>query len=305
MNATRATTIASMTGFARTAGTHHATSYAWELRSVNGKGFDLKLRLPPGFDALEPALREAAGRRLKRGNISVTLTLKREAAAGFTIDEAALDRYLAHALDLARRIPDSPPPRAEALLALPGVIRPTGAETDPEADDDEQAGLATQLAASFEAALSDLATARTAEGGRLAAAIETLLDRIETQVKAAWSRADEQILDHRARLDAALATLLAESNPVTPDRLAQEIALLATKSDIREELDRLDAHIAAARSLLAETAPIGRRFDFLMQEFNREANTLCSKSTSLPLTAIGLDLKAAIEQLREQVQNIE
>lgn len=310
MNETRATTIASMTGFARTAGTHHATSYAWELRSVNGKGFDLKLRLPPGFDALEPALREAAGRRLKRGNVSVTLTLKREAAAGFTIDHAALDRYLAHALDLARRIPDSPPPRAEALLALPGVIRPTGAETDPEADDDEQAGLATQLAASFEAALSDLATARTAEGARLAAAIETLLDRIETQVKAAWSRADEQILGHRARLDAALATLLAESNPVAPDRLAPdrlalEIALLATKSDIREELDRLDAHIAAARALLAETAPIGRRFDFLMQEFNREANTLCSKSTSLPLTAIGLDLKAAIEQLREQVQNIE
>jgi len=305
MNATRANTIASMTGFARTAGTHHATSYAWELRSVNGKGFDLKLRLPPGFDALEPALREAAGRRLKRGNISVTLTLKREAAAGFTIDEAALDRYLAHALDLARRIPDSSPPRAEALLALPGVIRPTGAETDPEADDDEQAGLATQLAVSFEAALSDLATARTAEGARLAAAIETLLDRIETHVKSAWSRADEQILGHRARLDAALATLLAESHPVAPDRLAQEIALLATKSDIREELDRLDAHIAAARALLAESAPIGRRFDFLMQEFNREANTLCSKSTSLPLTAIGLDLKAAIEQLREQVQNIE
>lgn len=299
------TTIASMTGFARTAGTYHATTYAWELRSVNGKGFDLKLRLPPGFDALEPALREAAGRRLKRGNISVALTLKRESIASTMIDEAMLDLYLARALDLARRIPNAPPPQPEALLALPGVIRPIADTTDPDADEDEQAGLATALAASFEAGLADLVIARNAEGDRLATVIETLLTRIDSQVKAAWARADEQTLQHRARLEAALATLLAEFNPVAPDRLAQEIALLATRSDIREELDRLDAHLAAARALLAESAPIGRRFDFLMQEFNREANTLCSKSTSLLLTAIGLDLKAAIEQLREQVQNIE
>jgi uncharacterized protein (TIGR00255 family) len=297
-----------MTGFARIAGQRGTTSYAWELRSVNGKGFDLKLRLPSGFDALEPALRDAAGRRLKRGNVSVSLTLKREAATAILIDDAVLDRYLARALDLARRIPGMAPPRAEALLALPGVIRQSGADQEPadgEADDDEQAAIATQLATSFEVALGDLVIARTAEGGRLASVIDSLLGRIETLVEAAWGRADEQIVQHRARLETALAGLLGDANPVAPDRLAQEVALLATRSDVREELDRLVAHIAAARTLLAETAPIGRRFDFLMQEFNREANTLCSKSTSLPLTAIGLELKAAIEQLREQVQNIE
>jgi uncharacterized protein (TIGR00255 family) len=298
--------VASMTGFARAAGQRDATSYAWELRSVNGKGFDLKLRLPPGFDALEPALREAAGRRLKRGNVSVTLTLKRETAATAAIDEVVLERYLAYALDLARRIPGTAPPRAEALLALPGVIRQTGADpAETEGNETEQAGLALQLATSFETALDDLVIARTAEGSRLAIVIETLLARIDTLVEAAWGRADEQTLQHRARLETALASLLGEVNPIAPDRLAQEVALLVTKSDVREELDRLVAHIAAARSLLAETAPIGRRFDFLMQEFNREANTLCSKSAAMPLTAIGLDLKAGIEQLREQVQNIE
>jgi uncharacterized protein (TIGR00255 family) len=298
--------LASMTGFARVAGAHEATTYAWELRSVNGKGFDLKLRLPPGFDALEPALREAAGRRLKRGNVSVTLTLKREAAVGTMIDEAVLERYRARAVALATQIPGAPAPCAAALLALPGVIRPVSHDAG-EIEDDEaaQMALASELAASFEAALDDLVVARLAEGARLGVMIAAFLDRIEAQVQAAWARADEQVTQHRARLEAALAALLSEANPVAPDRLAQEVALLATKSDVREELDRLGAHGAAARALLSEAVPIGRRFDFLMQEFNREANTLCSKSTALALTAIGLEMKAAIEQLREQVQNIE
>ncbi|MDD2876781.1 MAG: YicC family protein [Acidiphilium sp.] len=299
-------TIASMTGFARVAGQYNTTVYAWELRSVNGRGLDLRLHLPPGFDALEQALRETASRRLKRGNVSVGLTLKRETPASMTVDEAMLGAYLARALDLARRNPGMASPRAEALLALPGVIRPLGTDTAAtNGDETEQAALTTQLALSFEAALADLATARAGEGARLAVVIDDLLCRIETLTQSAWARAAEQAAQHRARLEAALAALLGEANPVAPERLAQEIALLATKSDVREELDRLGAHIAAARALLTEPTAIGRRFDFLMQEFNREANTLCSKSASLDLTAIGLDLKAAIEQLREQVQNIE
>lgn len=298
--------IVSMTGFARAAGSHGNTSHVWELRSVNGRGLDVKLRLPPGFDALEPVLREAASARLKRGNVSASLTLKREAAGGMVVDAVVLDGFLLRALDLARRIPGAPPPRAEALLALPGVIRPAGAETaEPNADEAERAALAVVLTAGFKAVLDDLVAARADEGERLAVIVGDLLDRIEALVRAAWSQADEQAEQHRARLQTALGALLGDANPVAPERLAQEIALLATKSDVREELDRLGAHIEAAHALLGETAPVGRRLDFLMQEFNREANTLCSKSGSLTLTATGLDLKAAIEQLREQVQNIE
>lgn len=298
-------TLASMTGFARRAGRHEAIDYAWELRSVNGRGLDLRLRLPPGFDALEPALREAASRRLKRGNVSATLILKREAASALMVDEAVLDALLARALDLARRYPAMPAPRAEALLGLPGVIRPASDAVEPEADAAGQSAFAAALAGAFGQALDELVTARSGEGARLAVIVADMLARIASLVDAARDQADRQPARHRARLDSALADLLGDTPPVPPERLAQEIALLVTKSDVREELDRLAAHIGAAHALLAETVPIGRRFDFLMQEFNREANTLCSKSASLDLTAIGLDLKAAIEQLREQVQNIE
>ncbi|MCF3946412.1 MULTISPECIES: YicC/YloC family endoribonuclease [Acidiphilium] len=297
--------IASMTGFARVAGRHEAMDYAWELRSVNGRGLDLRLRLPPGFDALEPALREAAARRLKRGNVSAGLTLKRDTASVLVVDEAALDVLLARALELARRYPAMPAPRAEALLGLPGVIRPSADAGEPETGDAERSALARALAGAFEQALDELVAARAGEGARLAVIVAEMLARIASLVEAAHGQANGQSVQHRARLEAALKDLLGDAQPVSPERLAQEIALLAAKSDVREELDRLTAHIAAANALLAETVPVGRRFDFLMQEFNREANTLCSKSASLELTAIGLDLKAAIEQLREQAQNIE
>lgn len=294
--------LASMTGFSRTQGQLGATAWIWELRSVNGKGLDIKLRLPGGLDALEIPLREQTARRLRRGNVSGTLTIKREAAAGLTADPVALERVKELAIALADDIPGALPPRAELLLALPGIMRNAGPQDETE---EEQAALAEAVRAGFLAALEGLAAARAAEGAKLAHIVTDLLAEIAALHAAAGPEAAMQPALHKAKLQAQLKDIL-EGTPALPEeRIAQEIALLTTKSDVREELDRLAAHIAAARALLAEGANIGRKLDFLMQEFNREANTLCSKSVSLPLTSVGLALKAAIEQLREQVQNIE
>jgi uncharacterized protein (TIGR00255 family) len=294
--------LASMTGFSRTQGQLGATAWIWELRSVNGKGLDIKLRLPGGLDALEIPLREQTARRLRRGNVSGTLTIKREAAAGLTADPVALERVKELAIALADDIPGALPPRAELLLALPGIMRNAGPQDETE---EEQAALAEAVRAGFLAALEGLAAARAAEGAKLAHIVTDLLAEIAALHAAAGPEAAMQPALHKAKLQAQLKDIL-EGTPALPEeRIAQEIALLTTNSDVREELDRLAAHIAAARALLAEGANIGRKLDFLMQEFNREANTLCSKSVSLPLTSVGLALKAAIEQLREQVQNIE
>jgi uncharacterized protein (TIGR00255 family) len=296
------TILASMTGFARSQGQAGAVSWVWELRSVNGRGLDVKLRLPSGLDALELPLRDFATKALKRGNVSGTLTLKREAVSGLTADLVALERVKELAIELADNIPGALPPRAELLLALPGVMRNVSAQDDSEAD---QAALAEAVRAGFAVALEDLVTARAGEGARLAGIVSALLAEISALHDAAMVEAATQPALHKARLQAQLAEILENAGAVPEEKIAQEIALLTTKSDVREELDRLSAHIGAARALLAEAAGVGRKLDFLMQEFNREANTLCSKSASLPLTSIGLALKAAIEQLREQVQNIE
>jgi uncharacterized protein (TIGR00255 family) len=294
--------LASMTGFSRTQGQLGATAWIWELRSVNGKGLDIKLRLPGGLDALEIPLREQTAKRLKRGNVSGTLTIKREAAAGLTADPIALERVKNLAIALADDIPGALPPRAELLLALPGVMRNAGPQDETE---EEQAALSDAVRAGFLAALEGLAAARAAEGAKLAQIVNDLLAEIAALHAAALPEAAMQPALHKAKLQAQLKEILEGTPSLPEERIAQEIALLTTKSDVREELDRLAAHIAAARTLLAEGANIGRKLDFLMQEFNREANTLCSKSVSLPLTSVGLALKAAIEQLREQVQNIE
>ena len=296
------TSIASMTGFSRTHGHAGPVSWIWELRSVNGKGLDIKLRLPGGLDALEIPLRDLAAKRLKRGNVSGTLTLKRDAVSGLTPDLAVLERIKDLAIDLADNIPGALPPRAELLLALPGVMRNVSAQDDTE---EEQAALAAAVQAGFAEALAQLAAAREGEGTRLTGIVSALLAEIEALYTAASVEAATQPALHKAKLTAQLAEILGSTPALPEERIAQEIALLATKSDVPEELDRLHAHIGAARALLAEGVGIGRKLDFLMQEFNREANTLCSKSTSLPLTSMGLSLKAAIEQLREQVQNIE
>jgi uncharacterized protein (TIGR00255 family) len=289
--------LASMTGFARADGAAAGLAWVWELRSVNGRGLDLRLRLPPGWDALEPALREAAGKALKRGNVTANLTVKRESELRLLADPAALEQALTLAMELHRRIPGSPVPRAEALLGLPGVLRPAQAdEAVPDTD---------AVAAGFSRALAALVAARQAEGTRLGATLTGLLDEIATLHRQAAAEAADQPAAQRARVMENLAALLREAPSLPEERIAQEVALLAARSDVREELDRLASHIEAARALLREAVAIGRRFDFLAQEFNREANTLCSKSASVALTATGLRLKAAIEQLREQVQNIE
>ncbi len=292
--------LASMTGFARAEGSAAGLTWAWELRSVNGRGLDLRLRLPPGWDALEPALRDAAGRVLKRGNVNANLTVKRETETRLVADPVALEQALALALELHSRIPGSPVPRAEALLGLPGVLRP--AQADEAAD---RGGATAAAQTGFAQALSALVTARQAEGARLAATLTGLLDEIAVLHRQAAAEAADQPAAQRARVMENLAALLREAPSLPEERIAQEVALLAARSDVREELDRLASHIQAAQALLAEAVNIGRRFDFLVQEFNREANTLCSKSASVALTGTGLKLKATIEQLREQVQNIE
>jgi uncharacterized protein (TIGR00255 family) len=292
--------LCSMTGFARSEGEVAGLSWAWELRSVNGRGLELRFRLPSGSDTLEPALRELAGRHLKRGNVTANLTLRREEQPKLAPDPAALEQVLAMALALAARIPGAAPPRAEALLALPGVLRQAAAEreeTTKQQLDAIQAGFADAVAA--------LVAARAGEGARLGAILGTVLHEITALCATAASQAADQPAAQRARMMETVAALLAEQPALPAERIAQEVAVLASKSDVREELDRLDAHLHAARALLAERSAIGRRLDFLTQEFNREINTLCSKSASIPLTATGLALKATLEQLREQVQNVE
>jgi uncharacterized protein (TIGR00255 family) len=296
--------LASMTGFARADGTlPDGASFLWEVRSVNGRGLDLRLRLPYGFDTVEPALRDAAGKIFKRGNISATLNIKREEKAGprLTPDPLALDQALRLALELAARIPGAPPPRAEALLALPGVLRAETAELDEAAEEARRA----VVAKAFTSALQGLAKSRAAEGARLAEILGVLIDEIAGLIMLARDAAADQPAQQKARLRESLAALLEGERRVPEERLAAEVALLATKSDVREEIDRLNAHIAEARALLASGDAVGRRLEFLTQEFVREANTLCSKSATVALTRLGLDLKAAIERLREQAANVE
>jgi uncharacterized protein (TIGR00255 family) len=293
--------LASMTGFARIQGSDAGASWAWELRSVNGRGLDLRLRLPPGFDALEAPLRDAAGKRLARGNVAASLSLKQERRGALAIDEAALDAALAALDRLRARLPGAAPPQPELVLALPGVLR----AADPDADEAARGALTEAVTAGFVAALESLCVARTEEGARLHAVLAGLLDEITALQAEATAEASTQPAALREKLLTAIAALGLQTPMPSEERMAHEVALLAAKADVREELDRLAAHIAQARALLAEARNVGRRLDFLTQEFNREANTLCSKSASTRLTGIGLRLKAAIERFREQVQNVE
>jgi uncharacterized protein (TIGR00255 family) len=294
-------TVSSMTGFARADGHEDGVSWVWELKSVNSKSLDLRFRLPAGMEAMELQLRASLAQRLKRGALSATLTVVRAATAGgLRVNREALAQVTALAQELVAE-GKAAPPRADGLLALRGVLE-SGEEGEDEARREHRQAV---LVKSWEAALDQLAAMRLAEGARLIPVLEMRLAEIAQLVAAAEDNASARPEALKARLSEMVGELLGASPALPPERLAQEAALLVAKADIREELDRLSAHIVAAQELLAEGGAIGRRFDFLCQEFNREANTLCAKSADVTLTRVGLALKAAIEQLREQVQNLE
>lgn len=293
--------LASMTGFSRTQGVCGAWNWAWELKSVNGKGLDLRLRLPNGWDSLDLPLKALAGARLSRGNVNGTLSLTRaDAAVRVVVNEEMLRAVAASVGRVAVEI-GAPPVRLESLLGLKGVMEIAEAEDTPE----ERAALEQALVAGFSAALEALVEMRLAEGAALGTVLADRLDGIARLTAAAEANPARQPEAIRARLAEQIATLMDSHRSFDPDRLHQEALVLASKVDVREELDRLVAHVAAARAMLAEGGPVGRRLDFLAQEFNRETNTLCSKANDVSLTAIGLELKGIVEQFREQVQNIE
>jgi uncharacterized protein (TIGR00255 family) len=290
-----------MTGFARRSDAHGAFGWTWEVRSVNGRGLDLRSRLPLGYESLEAALRPRVEKWLTRGSVSATLRLDRASAdASVVVNEAVLEQFLRLAKELQVRLPGSAL-SIDGLLAQRGVVEMSEAEGDAAA----RAAREAAMLASFDAALDDLVRMRGQEGERLAEVMTGLLGRIEALVGAAGAVAALQPLALLERLRAQVVALGEAAEALPQERLAQEVALLVLKADVREELDRLTAHIAAARELLAGRSASGRRLDFLAQEFNREANTLLSKSSDLELTRLGLELKAMIDQFREQAQNIE
>ena len=294
--------ISSMTGFARAEGRKDSCSWTWELKSVNAKGLDLRLRLPSGFEGLEKPVRDQAAKRLKRGNVSVGLTLRRqEGYAGVRVNHAVLNELLSVLPELRKQVPDAAMPSLDGLLALRGVVE----SVDDDLGDEEKTALESAVLKDFTAALDALVLMRGEEGARFGETLNARLDDIAGLCQQAETLAALQPDALRARLKAQVQALLEDVPALSEERLAQEAAVLMTKADLREELDRLQAHHEAACDLMAAGVGIGRKLDFLCQEFNREANTLCSKSQNIELTRIGLDLKAAIEQLREQVQNIE
>ncbi|GAA0292706.1 YicC/YloC family endoribonuclease [Rhodovulum strictum] len=293
-----------MTAFAARGGQGHGHGWTWELRGVNGKGLDLRLRLPDWLPGLEQSARAAVQGRIARGSLTLGLKLVRETggAGAAVLDPQALDAAIVmlkqveaaaaeHNLRLAV-------PSAAEILALRGVTD----NTLPEAATD---ALTAALLADLDALIDDFAAMRASEGEALEALLRDHLVQIAELVEAATEAAEARRAQMAETLRTNLARVLENSEGADPARVAQELAMIAVKADIREELDRLAAHVAAARALLAAGGPIGRKLDFLMQEFNREANTLCSKSQSTPLTRIGLDLKHVIDQMREQVQNVE
>jgi len=294
-------TLISMTGFGRAEAQFEAYQWDWELRSVNGRGLDLRVRVPTDLQSLENPVREKAGQKLKRGNIQISLQISPTSGeTQIKINHDALQQVMAVLLEIENQ-GGLAPSTASGILNVRGVVE----QIEPvESEVSREARLAAVLK-SFEAALADLVASRAAEGARLHRIVADQISEISRLTTAAEARAADAVAMLRQKLSDQLAVLLGSASTLSEERLAQEVALLATKADIREEIDRLRAHVSNAQDLLKQSAPVGRKFDFLTQEFNREANTLCSKSPDTELTHIGLELKAIIDQLREQVQNIE
>ncbi|MEI8146974.1 MAG: YicC/YloC family endoribonuclease [Alphaproteobacteria bacterium] len=293
--------LASMTGFARRDGVDGSAAWGWEIKSVNSKGLDIKLRLPPGLDGLEVEIRRRCGAMIARGSVFASLTVKRaEKGSVVRVNEAVL----AHVVEAARAIGEklgSAPATVDGILAIRGVVE----VVEPEETEAEKVSLQAAVMAGLDEALGDLTTMRCQEGAALRAVLEQRLTDIaalKEAIEVSPVRKPDAI---KARIAEQIAALLDGTRGFDPDRLHQEALMIAAKADVREELDRLDAHVAAARKLLAEGGAVGRKLDFLSQEFNRETNTICSKANDKSLTAVGLELKVVVEQFREQVQNLE
>ncbi len=296
----------SMTGFAAAKGAGAGFSWVWDLRSVNSKGLDLRIRVPDWVEGLEFALRAELAKRLQRGNINLTLKITRDAGAGNLDAFRINDAYLSHILTALCTVENAAMAVGVTLgqatsadvLAIRGVTEQVAEETDT-------LELKQILLAEVPGLIDAFQSSRALEGTALASIITAQLARIETLVLDAGHEADARLPLAATTLRESVDRLIGQIDSLDPTRLAQELALLAVKTDVTEELDRLTAHTSGARALLSEGGSVGRKFDFLMQEFMREANTLCSKAQSLGLTRIGLDLKAVIDQMREQVQNVE
>jgi uncharacterized protein (TIGR00255 family) len=293
--------LSSMTGFARADGVVGAYAWGWELKSVNAKGLELRMRLPPGWDALEVPARGRASDALARGTVYANLTVNRAGVPPVVkVNEPVLAAVLSTIQDLAHRI-EAAPPTLDGILSLKGVIEVSEAAEG----EDERTAAEAAILKGFAQALAGLREMRQREGEALNRVLMTRLDEIATLARRAESTPGRKPEAVKARLAEQIAVLVDASDRFDADRLHQEAILIAAKADVREELDRLVAHVAQARHLLQNGGAVGRRLDFLSQELNREANTLCSKSNDVELTNIGLELKTVVEQFREQVQNLE
>lgn len=293
--------LASMTGFARADGALADARWAWEIKTVNARGLDVRVRMPGGLDAVEAQARAAIAARLVRGTCNATLTVTREGALPIVkVNEPVLESLVAALGVLKSRI-EATPPSLDGLLAVKGVIE----VAEPEADEAARTAEAKAILKTLDAALDQLEAARRGEGDALERVLNERLDTIERLTKQVEQHPARQPEAIRDKLSEQVQALLGAAPMLDRDRLHQEAVLLATKADVREELDRLYAHVNAARELLKEGKAVGRRLDFLSQEFGRESNTLCSKSNHVSLTAVGLELKSVVEQFREQVQNVE
>jgi uncharacterized protein (TIGR00255 family) len=293
--------LSSMTGFARSHGASGPYSFEWELKSVNAKGFDLRMRLPPGWDELEALAKKRAGEVLSRGTVYANLSVKRaNAVSTIRINEEVLASIVKVAHELSGKI-DAVAPSIDGLLSIKGVIE----VIEPESNEAEDTAAKAAAAIAFEQALTDLIEMRRREGVTLGQILLQRMDDIERLAKRAEAAPGRKPEAIRLRLAEQIAALLDTSDRFDPDRLNQEAIMIAAKADIREELDRIASHISQAREMIGKGGPVGRRLDFLAQEFNREVNTCCSKSNDLELTNTGLEMKTVVEQFREQVQNLE
>ncbi|WP_319485293.1 YicC/YloC family endoribonuclease [uncultured Cohaesibacter sp.] len=294
-------TLVSMTGFTRMGGSFGRYNWTWEIKTVNGKGLDLRLRLPAGFDDLDRPVRAIMGERLSRGSCYVNLTVQHEEPTQtMKINQQVLESVLDAMASIRGRV-DATEPSLDGILSIKGVME----QVEEQESEELHEALLEAMLGSFKDAISDLVKMRQSEGEALEKVVMQRVEELESLTRQAEDCPARTADVIKAKLRQQIERILEAEKSLDEDRLYQEAVLLAGKADVREELDRLYAHCAAVRALVAEDKPVGRKLDFLAQEFNREANTLCSKSNDTSLTAIGLDLKATIEQLREQIQNVE